>query len=152
MAPHVTSSASSIGVRRVFSGVAPARKLQELLRGVCFQDTTKHGIITVNIRYFRQESIIISSYIFSSFKFEDIGIFFKINSALGNFFCYYNHYYKLVLWRRDNPVLRTAIHIGLWHRPARGYRIWGATTAGRKPLSVLPARVYFFTDQNSTMI
>jgi hypothetical protein len=72
--PHVTSSASSTGVRRVFSGVAPAPETPGTVeRSVLPRIPQKMGFLKVISGISDRNPMVITTYILSSYKFEDIG-------------------------------------------------------------------------------
>jgi hypothetical protein len=80
--PQVISSASSTGVRRVFSGVAPAPETPGTVeRSVLPRIPQKRGVLNVICGIPDRNPIEINSYIFSSYKVEDIGYLKKSGSG-----------------------------------------------------------------------
>jgi hypothetical protein len=83
IAPHVTSSASSTGVRRVFSGVAPAPETPGTVeRRVLPRIPQKMGFLNVISGISDRNPIVINSYIFCSYKFVDIGYLKKFHNDI----------------------------------------------------------------------
>jgi hypothetical protein len=83
MAPHVISSASSTGVRRVFSGVAPAPETPGTVeRSVLPRMPQKMGLVKVISGVSDRNPMVINAYIFSSYKFEDIGYLKKFHNDI----------------------------------------------------------------------